>query len=105
MFWIGFSIENPKTKFDKNFLLNILEANPIQDSLRLFFASGIRAPEVSLLSTVPVISIEEQQKELEQEQSYTIEDTTFIVQPRFRTEGKETIGSVLIKLMQNEVDE
>lgn len=73
--------------------------------MRLFVASGIRAPEVSVLSTVPVMSVEEQQKELEQEQSYTIEDTTFIVQPRFRTEGKETIGSVLIKLMQNEVDE
>ena len=57
------------------------------------------------MGTVPVISETEQQKELEQEQSYTIENTTFIVQPKFRTDGKETIGSVLIKLMQNEVDD
>ena len=80
-------------------------ANPTADSMRLTAASGVRALEVSSMSTVPITSIEEQQKELEQEQSYTIDNTTFIVQPRFRTDGKETIGSVLIKLMQNEVDE
>lgn len=57
------------------------------------------------MGTVPVISETEQQKELEQEQSYTIENTTFVVQSVFRTDGKETIGSVLIKLMQNEVDD
>lgn len=57
------------------------------------------------MGAVPIIHETEQQKGFEQEQSYTIENTTFIVQPKFRTDGKETIGSVLIKLMQKEVDD
>ena len=53
----------------------------------------------------PTENMEEQQEGLEQEQSYTIGKTTFIVESRFQSEGKETLGSVLVKLMQNEVDD
>ena len=47
----------------------------------------------------------EQQENLELEQSYTFGKTTFIVESRFRSEGIETLGSVLVKLMQNDVDD
>ena len=72
--------------------------------MRLMLISSIWAPEVSSMGTDPIINTEEQQNELEQVQSYTIDKVTFVVEPRFRTTGCETLGSVLIKLMQNEVD-
>lgn len=53
----------------------------------------------------PTVSNGEQQEDLEQEQSYTFGKTTFIVESRFRSEGIETLGSVLVKLMQNDVDD
>ena len=53
----------------------------------------------------PAVSNGEQQENLELEQSYTFGKTTFIVESRFRSEGIETLGSVLVKLMQNDVDD
>lgn len=47
---------------------------------------------------------EQVQQELEQEQTYIVGNTTFIVEPKFRADGQETLGSVLLKLMQNEID-
>ena len=44
------------------------------------------------------------QQELEQEQTYMVGNTTFIVEPIFRADSQETLGSVLLKLMQNEID-
>ena len=44
------------------------------------------------------------QQELEQEQTYMVGNTTFIVEPKFRADSQETLGSVLLKLMQNEID-
>ena len=45
-----------------------------------------------------------EQEDLLQEQRYTIERITFIVEPRFKTEGKRSIASVLFELMQYEID-
>lgn len=47
---------------------------------------------------------EQVQQELEQEQAYMVGNTTFIVESKFRADGQETLGSVLLKLMQNEID-
>ena len=47
---------------------------------------------------------EQVQQELEQEQTYMVGNTTFIVEPKFRADSQETLGSVLLKLMQNEID-
>ena len=47
---------------------------------------------------------EQIQQALEQEQAYMVGNTTFIVEPKFRADGQETLGSVLLKLMQNEID-
>ena len=44
------------------------------------------------------------QQELEQEQTYMVGNTTFIVETIFRADSQETLGSVLLKLMQNEID-
>ena len=57
------------------------------------------------MCTDPTVSNREQQEDLEQEQSYTFGKTTFIVESRFRSEGIETLGSALVKLMQNDVDD
>ena len=47
---------------------------------------------------------EQVQQELEQEQTYMVGNTTFIVESKFRADSQETLGSVLLKLMQNEID-
>ena len=47
---------------------------------------------------------EQVQQELEQEQTYMVGNTTFIVEQKFRADSQETLGSVLLKLMQNEID-
>lgn len=47
---------------------------------------------------------EQIQQEHEQEQTYMVGNTAFIVEPKFRVDGQETLGSVLLKLMQNEID-
>lgn len=44
------------------------------------------------------------QDDLTREQRYTVEKIVFVVEPRFQNEGNRTIGSVLLKLMQYEVD-
>lgn len=44
------------------------------------------------------------QDDLTHEQRYTVEKVVFVVEPRFQTEGDRTIGSVLLKLMQYEVE-
>ena len=50
------------------------------------------------------IAHNQEQEDLLQEQRYTVEKTTFIVEPRFKTEGRRSIASVLFQLMQNEID-
>lgn len=57
------------------------------------------------MSADPLVSTSDQQNDLAQEQSYTIGKITFVVEPRFRSEGNETLGSVLVKLMQSEIDD
>ena len=104
-FQISFAFEYPKTKFDKIFLLYILVANPTEDSMRLTAAPGVRVPEVKTVSADLLVSTSDQQNDLAQEQSYTIGKITFVVEPRFRSEGNETLGSVLVKLMQSEIDD
>ena len=47
---------------------------------------------------------EQVQQELEQEQTYMVGNTTFIVELKFRADSQKTLGSVLLKLMQNEID-
>ncbi len=50
------------------------------------------------------IAHSKEQEELVQEQRYTVEKITFIVEPRFKTEGTRSIASVLFQLMQYEID-
>ena len=47
---------------------------------------------------------EQVQQELEQEQTYMVGNTPFIVEPKLGADSQETLGSVLLKLMQNEID-
>lgn len=51
------------------------------------------------------MSVKKQEQDiLEREQRYTVGKIDFIVKPKFKSDCKETLGSVLLKLMQNEVD-
>lgn len=70
--------------------------------MRLTAAPGVRAPEVMSVGTDPNAHTEKQ-VELFQEQQYTIGRMTFVVEPRFKDTAKETLGSILLKLMQSEV--
>ena len=45
----------------------------------------------------------EKQEGLFQEQQYIIGRMTFVVEPRFKESAKETLGSVLLKLMKSEI--
>ena len=45
-----------------------------------------------------------EQDEIMHEQRYTVEKMTFIVEPRFQTEGNRTLGTVLLNLMQYETE-
>lgn len=38
------------------------------------------------------------------EQQYRIENIVFLVQPKFKNSGTETLGTVLLKLMRSETD-
>lgn len=49
-------------------------------------------------------SHKKQQEDLMCEQIFTFEKVTIVVEPRFKTDGTETLGSVILKLIQNEVD-
>lgn len=42
--------------------------------------------------------------DLEIQQQYEIGNTVFIIEPSFKSDGYETLGSLLLKLMQNEVN-
>ena len=44
------------------------------------------------------------QDNLIQEQEYKIGRITFVVEPRFKEDSKETLGSILLKIMKGEVD-
>ena len=41
-------------------------------------------------------------KPLDETVTYNIDGKTFIVEPIFHTEGKETLGEILLKLMKSE---
>ena len=43
------------------------------------------------------------QKNLSCPATYQVEGKTFIVEPVFQSEGQETIGTVLLKLMQSDM--
>ena len=45
-----------------------------------------------------------EQDEFMHEQRYTVEKMTFVVEPRFQTEGNRTLGTVLLSLMQHETE-
>ena len=45
----------------------------------------------------------DKQDNLIQEQKYKIGRITFVVEPRFKEDSKETLGSILLKLMKGEV--
>lgn len=42
-------------------------------------------------------------KSMKKETTYTIDGKKFIVTPVFREDGRETFGSILIRLMKSEV--
>ena len=42
-------------------------------------------------------------KSMKKETTYTIDGKRFIVTPVFREDGRETFGSILMRLMQSEV--
>lgn len=77
--------------------------NPTQDFMRLTAAPGVRAPEVMSVGTDPIAHNKEQE-DLLQEQRYTVGKITFIVEPRFQAEGNRSIASVLLQLMQCEIE-
>ena len=55
------------------------------------------------MGTKPAVHKQEQEEFL-REQRYTVEKMTFVVEPRFQTEGNRTIGTVLLRLMQYETE-
>ena len=71
--------------------------------MRLTAAPGVRAPEVINVGTDPIAHNKEQE-DLLQEQRYTVGKITFIVEPRFQTDGKRSIATALFQLMQCEID-
>lgn len=71
--------------------------------MRLTAAPGVRAPEVKNVGMDPIARNKEQE-DLLQEQRYTVGKITFIVEPRFQTDGKRSIATVLFQLMQCEID-
>jgi len=44
-------------------------------------------------------------KNLESPTTYTVKGKVFIVEPVFKTDGKETIGDVLMRLMKSDITE
>ena len=56
------------------------------------------------MATDPIVH-NKKQDDLSHEQRYTVEKITFVVEPRFKTEGNRTIASVLFQLMQYEIDD
>lgn len=54
------------------------------------------------MGTDPIAHAEKQDN-LIQEQEYKIGRITFVVEPRFKEDSKETLGSILLKLMKGEV--
>ena len=42
---------------------------------------------------------------LENPTTYTVKGKVFIVEPVFKTDGKETIGDVLMRLMKSDITE
>lgn len=71
--------------------------------MRLSAASGVYVLEVIIVGANQSPD-KKKQNDLTHEQRYTIEKITFVVEPRFQTTGDRTIGSVLLKLMQYEVE-
>ena len=55
------------------------------------------------MGTDPIVHPKEQE-EFMREQRYTIEKMTFVVESRFQTEGRRTLGTVLLSLMQHEAE-
>lgn len=55
------------------------------------------------MGTDPTVHKNEQD-EFMHEQRYTVDKMTFIVEPRFQTEGIRTLGTVLLSLMQYETE-
>lgn len=107
-----FPQKNLQTKFDKAMASRILKTYPV---IWAIAASCLAAPPclpiralgeaICLSKTDRTLMQKEQvQQELEQEQTYMVGNTTFIVEPKFRADSQETVGSVLLKLMQNEID-
>ena len=47
---------------------------------------------------------ENENNSLEKSTAYRIKDKTFIVEPVFPKEGKDTLGTVLFRLMQQDVE-
>ena len=54
------------------------------------------------MGTDPIAHTEKQDN-LIQEQEYKLGRITFVVEPRFKEDSKETLGSILLKLMKGEV--
>lgn len=50
------------------------------------------------------LTYETEHNPLEESTSYQVKDKTFIVEPVFLKEGKETLGTVLLRLMQQDVE-
>ena len=65
--------------------------------------SGIDTSEVVSMGKYQM-SHKKQQEDLMCERVFTFENVTIVVEPRFKTDGTETLGSVILKLIQNEVD-
>ena len=70
--------------------------------MRLTAAPGVRAQEVMSVGTEPIAQ-PKKQEDLIQEQQYRIGRITFVVEPRFKETSKESLGSILLRLMQSEV--
>lgn len=71
--------------------------------MRLSAAPGVYVLEVIIVGANQNPD-KKKQNDLTHEQRYAIEKITFVVEPRFQTAGDRTIGSVLLKLMQYEVE-
>ena len=56
-------------------------------------------PKVTNQGNTPGVS---GQSSLEETRTYTVQGKTFVVEPVFKNEAKETVGTILLRLIQSD---
>ena len=98
-----FTPKKAKVKFDKSNLLYILKGTQIIVSTQLLIFCTFRyiALYLEVFMTEDKTTINDG---LDTEQRYEVGDLVFIVKPTFKQESKHTLATILLSLMQGEVE-